>query len=114
MKHALETYRMFIFGEGGEARESLEDDGRTTRGGLSHESVKQVLEARGRLPLHEYAKCRVRYFTDGMVLGSREFVESIFEMYRARSARELRKPGRVQGLEDELYALRDLRRRVFG
>ena len=30
----------------------------------------------------ELLRCRVRYFSDGVVLGSREFVESVFTVHR--------------------------------
>jgi hypothetical protein len=64
----------------------------------------------------EYLRCRVRYFCDGAVLGSREFVEEIFRGYRERFGPR-RKTGarRMRGLAEEaLYALRDLRKGVFG
>jgi hypothetical protein len=59
----------------------------------------------------------VRYFSDGAVFGSREFVEGIFKAYRKRYGAK-RKTGarRLKGLqaEDELFALRDLQVDVFG
>jgi hypothetical protein len=78
--------------------------------------VVQVLEARGRLPLSEYLRCRVRYFCDGAVFGSRDFVEDIFRVYRGRFGAKRRSGARrMRGLEGEkLYTLRDLRLRVFG
>jgi hypothetical protein len=58
----------------------------------------------------------VRYFCDGAVFGGREFVEGIFRAYRDRFGPK-RKTGarRLRGLaEAELFALRDLRKGVFG
>ena len=40
------------------------------------------MAARGRLPLNEILRCRVRYFTDGVILGSRVFVEDQFRKHR--------------------------------
>jgi hypothetical protein len=112
---ALELYRMHLYRVGDEQRESVGPDGRTERGALAHEEVMKVLGAKGRLPLASYVRCRVRYFSDGAVLGSREFVNGIFTHYRRRFGAK-RKDGarRVQGLETELYVLRDLRLGVFG
>jgi REP element-mobilizing transposase RayT len=112
---ALELYRMHLYRVGDEQRESVGPDGQTERGALAHEEVMKVLAAKGRLPLASYVRCRVRYFSDGAVLGSREFVNGIFTHYRRRFGAQ-RKDGarRVQGLETELYVLRDLRLGVFG
>jgi putative transposase len=53
------------------------------RAGFSPEQVRQVLESGGRLSLAQVLRCRVRYFSDGVALGSREFVESIFQEHRS-------------------------------
>jgi hypothetical protein len=58
----------------------------------------------------------VRYFCDGAVLGSREFVEGVFEKNR-RWFGEKRKAGarRMRGLTGvELFTVRDLKMNVFG
>ena len=41
------------------------------------------MEAKGRLPLATVLRCRVRYFSDGAVLGSRAFVEKQLAVYLA-------------------------------
>lgn len=41
----------------------------------------------GQLPLSTLLRCRVRYFTDGAILGSRAFVQGQLANYRARSGR---------------------------
>jgi putative transposase len=74
------------------------------------------LRQKGRLPLGAYVRCRVRYFCDGAVVGSRAYVEEVFRTYRTRFGPK-RKSGarRMKGLADtELYTLRDLRLGVFG
>ncbi len=48
------------------------------RGGIAAERVASVLAAGGRLTTHEVLRCRVRYFSDGMILGSRIFVDEMF------------------------------------
>lgn len=65
--------------------------------------------------MHDYLRCRVRYFCDGAVFGSREFVDDIFQAHRDRSDPK-RETGarRVRGVQTEFYALRNLRLNVFG
>ena len=75
-----------------------------------------MLEEGGELPVAAALRCRVRYFADGAVLGSKEFVESIFLEYRDQFGRRRRSGARkMKGSDWEgLTVLRDLRRRVFG
>lgn len=49
---------------------------------FSPEQAQKVLDEGGQLARHELLRCRVRYFTDGVVLGNREFVESVFARHR--------------------------------
>ena len=52
--------------------------------GIDSQRVKAVIASKGKLGIHNYARCRVRYFADGAVLGKREFAERIFFTYRER------------------------------
>jgi len=66
------------------------------------------------LGMAKMLRCRVRYFTDGAVIGSKEFVNEAFEAARERftakrkdNARRLRGSGKpAAGL---LWSVRDLR-----
>jgi len=116
MSEAMGVYRVLLYNEGSELRESVGEDGRLVRGALKQEEVVKVLKAKGRLGLGEYVRCRVRYFCDGAVLGSRGYVEEVFRKNR-RWFGEKRKVGarRMRGLEGmELFTARDLRVNVFG
>lgn len=112
---SLATYRMMVFNQGDEEKETILEDGSRERGALKHEEVLKILKARGRLPMSAFILCRVRYFSDGAVIGSRGFVEDIFTFYRSRFG-PLRTSGarRLRGLENELFALRDLQLDLFG
>jgi len=105
---ALAAYRVLLFGIGGE--EGVREDGTPIRKGFDREAVRAELARGGRLNVEDYVRCRVRYFTDGAVLGSREFVDRVFDAVRERFG-ERRQDGarRVRGLGPSLYALRDLR-----
>ena len=113
---SLETYRQYLYLEGDARRESVNSDGGLARGALPAEEVEAVLKAKGKLPLGAYLRCRVRYFCDGAVLGSREFVEGVFGAYRGRFGPKRSTGARVmRGLtESTLFTLRDLRVAVFG
>jgi hypothetical protein len=113
---SLEVYRMHLYLQGNEAGEGIGEDGGPVRGTMSREAAVEVLKAKGRLPMAEYLRRRVRYFCDGAVFGSREFVNEIFTAYRDRFGPR-RKTGarRMRGLAEEaLYALRDLQKGIFG
>jgi len=62
-------------------------------------------------------RCRVRYFTDGAVIGSKEFVNEAFASARDRfgpkrkdGARRLK--GDAAPARDALWSLRDLRKGI--
>jgi len=59
--------------------------------------------------------CRVRYFADGAVIGSRSFVNGVFEKSREqfgpRRRDGARKPrGALEGLAGEIWSFRDLQK----
>ena len=112
---SLAAYRLRVFHQGHESNETVLEDGQTSRGALKHEEVLKVLNERGRLPLSDYLRCRVRYFCAGAVIGSQEFVNGIFAAYKERfDPKRVSGARRVRGLQAELYVLRDLQVDVFG
>jgi len=66
----------------GEERRAVEEGGQVVRPGFSAAEVAHVLDEGGRLTLPQVLRCRVRYFTDGMALGGRAFVDGVFERNR--------------------------------
>ena len=105
-------YRKNLFGT---ILEEIEEKG-ITKGLSSAELARQVLKEGGALSRPQVLRCRVRYFSDGLVLGSKEFVESVFEGHRERFS-EKRKTGarRMKGAEwGEMWVFRDLRRDPVG
>ncbi len=101
-RRAQERYREWLFVEG----ESTE-----ARPGFSTEGVRAVLASGGKLSAGQALRCRVRYFSDGVALGSRAFVESVFQAHRdyfgARRKSGARPMRRVTF--KGLYTARDLR-----
>jgi REP element-mobilizing transposase RayT len=79
---AASRYREYLYVSGQER--GVTELGCAMRTGFDPACVEAVLEAGGELPLPELLRCRVRYFTDGVVLGGRLFVEDTFQRYRSR------------------------------
>jgi putative transposase len=77
----LDSYREQLYSRGEELRDS---EGTVTKRGFTEEEIQEVLKAGGRLPLTAFLRLRVRYFTDGAVLGTSRFVDSIFQAHRKR------------------------------
>ncbi|MET3871642.1 hypothetical protein J3R74_001512 [Puniceicoccus vermicola] len=79
----LAGYRQTLYRSG-----AAEKDGKEP---ISREEALRVLqEEKGKLPLAVILRCRVRYFTDGMVLGSEKFVEEHLKTMKDRGIRPRR------------------------
>ena len=103
-------YRQLLFSTGAEPREQAAV--------IPLAEVQRVLKEGGQLPLATVLRCRIRYFSDGAVLGTQAFVKAQLDRYQDQTG--LRKhtdphalPAVAPGLGD-LATLRGLRRRVFG
>ncbi len=72
---------------------------------------------KGKLPLASVLRCRVRYFSDGAVLGSRAFVQSHLSTYQKFTGRRTRTaPREIPPVAEwgDLTTLRGLRKQAFG
>ena len=90
VSRALGDYRMVLFGKGSEERDGMV--------ALSREKAAKVVAEGGELPWHTLLRCRVRYFTEGRVLGSAEFAslhcgDAALAHGRRRPLRKKRVPG---------------------
>jgi hypothetical protein len=88
--------------------------GEIKKRGFSREEVKKVVEEGGKLPLSDALRCRVRYFTDGVVLGSQEYVEEVFRKHRGEFGVKRKTGARNMRWADwqGLCTIRDLRQEV--
>ena len=114
-KEALAGYQELLFGpktEGGETPSSARLDPTE----FSPERVADLIEQRARLSLADYLRMRVRYFTDGVAVGSRDFVNGVFAAHRGRFSAKRKDGARQMRLVDseDLFCLRDLQLQVFG
>ncbi|MEM7396606.1 MAG: hypothetical protein AAF492_30110 [Verrucomicrobiota bacterium] len=102
-QRTAEKYRVFLFGVGEE---------RSERKGFDREKVQEVLDAGGELNSFEWLRCRVRYFSDGVALGGRAFLEEIFQAHRDRFGAKRTSGSRNMkfGERSGLFTMRDLRK----
>ncbi|WP_395741424.1 transposase [Prosthecobacter sp.] len=105
---AAEAYRCLLHDEGREIMDAK--NAQVLTRGVTPDSARAVLAEKGRLSTAELIRLRVRYFTDGVVLGTKEFVEGIFEAQRD-SFNPKRKTGarRIAESQTPFYTLRQLR-----
>ena len=122
---ALEYRRILLAGAGERIEERVEKSGAmkkiTKRKGMTKEQLdeekQRLIEAQekrmGEIPFGRMLRCRVRYFTDGAVIGSRDFVDGVFESARHRfgpkrkdGARKMR--GNASPAAEMIWSLRDL------
>ncbi|MFN6016097.1 MAG: hypothetical protein ACK49N_00870, partial [Verrucomicrobiota bacterium] len=100
--------------------ESIDRDGslvrKTTRKGIAKDQVAKE-QRDGEIPFARMLQHRIRYFTDGAVIGSRIFVEEAFANSRSRfgpkrnsGARKMRGDASAAGAL--LWSMRDLRKGI--
>ncbi len=103
------SYRQMLFGTAASP---------TGKGaGIPIEYVMRVIAGGGKLPLATVLRCRVRYFTDGVVLGSQAFVQAQLACCRARTGRlPSGMPPLVPSISDwgEIATLRSPRGQALG
>ncbi len=103
-------YRKILFGMGEERVDVM--TGKEVRRGFDRSEINEVMDAGGKLTRPQLLRCRLRYFTDGLVIGSKAFIENFFEEKREFFS-EKRKEGsrRMRGGDwGELRSCRDLQR----
>jgi REP element-mobilizing transposase RayT len=104
---ALREHRMLLFGQGAEGGAGA---------AISREDALRVLEQEGGvLPMSVALRCRIRYFTDGAILGSAEFVRGFRKDWQEGREREVPDAGHPMLGTDwgELSVAKALRRGIF-
>ena len=107
-KSLLSQYRKILFLMGATTS-------RRSQKAMDRETVKKVVEQEGELSPSQVLRARVRYFTDGMVLGSKEYVNLVFERHRGLFSKKRTSGARsMKGLSKSgMMVIRDLRKDVF-
>jgi hypothetical protein len=112
---AAEVYRCWLF-EDGRERSGGSSGGAKKRAGIGSEEAAAEKKRMGKLSRATLLRCRVRYFTDGLVLGTKSYVDGVFEAYRGQfgpkrtsGARALR-----EDAQGSLFTARQLAVRAVG
>jgi len=114
-------YREMLYAHG-EERPADPRSGAPSRRGLSRAAVDAVLGRGGKIPLAAALLCRVRYFSEGGVIGGEEFVNEVIDDQREERGtyfRDRRGTGALEMAQaaedwDNLKVLRKLRGPVIG
>ena len=109
---AIAGYRLCLFGKGAKPKGEQEKD----LGVISEAKLDAVIRTGGKVEMSELLRRRVRYFSDGMAIGSRLFLKEIYEQHRdcfpeSRKARFASMKGTDWG---GLQVVRDLKVNLFG
>ena len=81
--------------------------------GFAQEKVDAELARDGKLGRVALLRCRVRYFSDGLAIGTRAFVEEFFQATKGKLFTEGRKTGarKMRGGDwGDMFSARDLQR----
>ncbi len=102
-------YRALLFGTGGSAN-------RSEKGALEPAAIKAELAGGGELGLSQVLRLRVRHLTDGVILGSQDFVNEMFIQHRDRFGAKRKKGARpIRGVPmPGISVMRDLRVNAIG
>ena len=116
-----EYRKLLMAGAVGKSAESVDREGNVAvtilRKGISNEEAEHERERDGEISVGKMLRCRVRYFTDGAVIGSRIFVDEAFSRARERfgpkrktGARKMK--GNAAPASGALWSVRDLRKGI--
>jgi REP element-mobilizing transposase RayT len=96
----LPEYRLSLYYEG--VRKINEYTGDVSKSGFARDVVDKVLDEGGELSVPQLLHCKVRYFSDGVIIGGKEFVDRMLNdheqfslLRRKRGARQM-KSGQCQ------------------
>jgi hypothetical protein len=81
---ALAHYRQSLYYEG--VRKLNAFTGAVSKPGFARDVTDKVLDEGGELSVAQLLHCRVRYLTDGVIIGGRDFVEKMLNEHARFSA----------------------------
>ena len=110
---AIATYRLILFGKGYQGKGAIDKD----HGRISAERLEQIIQEKGKVPLEELLRVRVRYFGAGLALGSKTFIAQFLRDHRDVFGSKRSKAGTPLPTTSEafiLYSFRNLQRNIYG
>jgi hypothetical protein len=109
VSQAMDQYRRW-FDEPGEQAEGTEQTG-----ALTPEQAMEIIRRDGTIAPKDYVKLSLRYFSDGLAVGSQIFINELLEVLRPRWRNRRDGAKRMLGVRsDNLYVLGKLRRDPIG
>ncbi|MEM8954910.1 MAG: transposase [Verrucomicrobiota bacterium] len=108
--HVSHEYRKLLYGVG--EKETRSKQTRKIIGhGLDQDTIQNVLDSGGTLTQAQLLRCRARYFCDGFVIGTKEFVNDFFQHNSNRFGSQRQDGARkIRGANcPNICTLRDLR-----
>ncbi|NBB80878.1 MAG: hypothetical protein GVY36_15750 [Verrucomicrobia bacterium] len=104
----LPSYNLILYGKGATAKGSADKD----FGRIDPEKAARVLAAGGEVSIAEALRMRIRYFSAGTALGSKDFLDALSAKWNAQfGTRRTRSAHRMRGAAwGELRSYRDLKR----
>ena len=110
-KQAIAAYRLILFGKGYQSKGVEHKD----RGTISAERLEEVIQQNGHVPINELLRARIRYFSDGMALGSKAFIQQVFENNRDKFGINRKRAGArlPPACWGGLHVMRDLKKHVY-
>jgi len=111
-KECIEAYRLILFGKGYMSKGSIDKD----EGTISPEALEEVIRNKGQIPPESLFRVRVRYFSDGAAIGSKDFVNGVFLENRSVFGANRKQAGKAlpPKLWGDLHVLRDLKKDLYG
>lgn len=111
-EESIASYRLILFGKGYGTKGLAHKD----FGTISAERLQEIIRLNGKVPIEELLRVRVRYFTDGVALGSREFIEQLYQQNKSKFGPKRKSGGSAlpQNTWGPLHVIRNLQRRLYG
>jgi len=81
-KEISKRYRVLLYRKGVEKTDA--NTGEMKRPGFTQEEVSATLKSGGKITLPDVLRCHVRYFISGVAIGSKAFVNKVFEDNRSK------------------------------
>ncbi|MCP5559125.1 MAG: hypothetical protein H7A55_15375 [Verrucomicrobiaceae bacterium] len=100
------AYRVWLYSVG---RAEVDGDGSIVGPGINSDRVAQVMREFGQIRAGERLRSRVGSFTDGAVVGSKEFVEGVFEQMKDDYRRTYRGASPLRTRDGLLHVLSGVR-----